>query len=119
MKVAHALACLAASVSLQAATPSDCQKLRYHGQLAEARRCFTGLTASTDPYIRAEGLWGIEQYQDANAQFRLAVQKNPKSAEYRVRWGRLFLERYVPGEAGKLFQEAIGINDKDANAYLG
>src|SRR5438105_8632383 len=57
------------ALSLHAATPADCQKLRYHGQLAEARRCFTGLTVSNDPYIRAEGLWGLEQYTDANNQF--------------------------------------------------
>src|SRR6266566_2340123 len=101
----RALLLLCAITSAYAATPSDCQKLRHHGQLAEARRCFNGLTASNDPYIRAEGLWGIEQYQDANAQFRAAVDKNPKNAEYRVRWGRLFLERYNPSEAGKLFQE--------------
>src|SRR5438477_13129805 len=106
MKVGHALACLAASVSLQAATPSDCQKLRYHGQLTEARRCFTALTASSDPYIRAVGFWRTEQYQDSNTQFRLAVPKNPKSAEYRLRGGRLFHERCVPAEARKLLQEA-------------
>src|ERR1700694_4224250 len=105
--VAHALACVAAALSLQAATPSDSQKLRYHGKLSEARTCFTGLTSSSDPYVRAEGLWGLERYTDANDQFRLAVKNNPKNAEYRVRWGRLFLERYVPAEAGKLFQEAI------------
>lgn len=101
------------------ATPGECQKLRYHGKLAEARQCFTNLTHGTDAYSRAEGFWGVEDYTNANSQFRAAVQQNPKNSEYRVRWGRLFLQRFNPADAAKLFQEALAINDKDANAYLG
>ena len=108
-----------AAIALQGAMPSDCQKLRYHGHLAEARQCFTGLTASNDPYLRAEGWWGVERYKEANDQFRLAVKQNDKKPEYRVRWGRFFLERFQPADANKLFTEALAQNDKDANAYLG
>ena len=110
------LSCL---LPLTAETRQDCQTLRHHGKLAEARRCFTYLLASRDPYPRAEALWGLERYMDANDQFRLAVKENPKSAEYRVRWGRMFLERFQPADADKLFKEALQIDEKDANAYLG
>ncbi len=118
-KKLRAASFLCIAFALHGATPSDCQRLRYHGQLPEARRCFTALAASTDPYLRAEGLWGLEQYSPANDQFRLAVKQNDKKAEYRVRWGRFFLERFQPSEANKLFTEALALNDKDANAYLG
>ena len=39
---------------------------------------------------------GLEHYQEANDQFRALVKQNPKNADYRVRWGRLFLERFNP-----------------------
>ena len=115
----HIATFLLTVMALSGATPSDCQKLRYHGQLAEARRCFTGLTGSSDPFLRAEGLWGVERFKEANEQFRLAVKQNDKKPDYRVRWGRFFLERFQPVDANKLFTEAIALNDKDANAYLG
>jgi cellulose synthase operon protein C len=100
-------------------TLEQCRTLRHHGQLPEARACFGRFAASADPYLRAEGLWGTEQYKEANDQFRALLKEHPKSAEYRVRWGRLFLERFVPTEAGGLFQEAIQIDKNNASAYLG
>ncbi|MDQ6760552.1 MAG: hypothetical protein M3Z32_11915, partial [Acidobacteriota bacterium] len=115
----RALGLSLAVFALYAATPVDCQKLRYHGRLAEAHQCFTGLAASSDPYLKAEGLWGLDQYSAANDQFRLAVKQNDKRPEYRVRWGLFFLERFQPSDANKLFTEALAQNDKDANAYLG
>ncbi len=112
-----ALACFIPLAS--AVTVPECQALRHHGKLAEARQCFTYLLQSNDAYPRAEGLWGLERYTDANDQFRVAVKQNPKSPEYRVRWGRMFLERFQPADADKLFKEALALNDKDANANLG
>ena len=38
---------------------------------------------------------------------------------YRVRWGQLFYERFNPGEAQKLYEEALSIDPKNANALLG
>ncbi len=102
-----------------AQTLDQCRALHHHGQLQQARACYARLVASSDPYLRAEGLWGTEQYKEANEQFRALVKDNPKNALYRIRWGRLFLERFVPTEAGGLFQEAIEIDKNNAQAYLG
>src|ERR1700681_3566266 len=79
---------------LSAATVKDCAALHHHGKLTEAKTCYTSLLDTSDSSIRAEGLWGLERYQDANDQFKLAVAAQPKNANVRVRWGRLFLERF-------------------------
>jgi tetratricopeptide (TPR) repeat protein len=102
------------------ATQADqCRALRRHGHLSEARACFTGLLRSNEAFARAEGYWGLEQYEDANAQFRIAYEEGPNSPAVRVAWGRLFLERFNPGEAANLFQEALKLNATYAPAYLG
>ena len=83
------------------------QDLRHHGKLAEAHACYTRLATSGDPTLRAEGFWGAGQYKEANDTFRLALKQHPESAAIRVRWGRLFLERFTKSEAGGLFEEAL------------
>src|SRR5579859_6253865 len=108
-----------ACVCLSAATVKDCTALQHHGKLAEAKTCHLALLDSPDPYVRAEGLWGLERYDDANDQFKMAVAAQPKNAHIRVRWGRLFLERFNKAEAEKLFHEALDIDDKSAEANLG
>lgn len=102
-----------------AATHQDCQTLRHHGKLPEAKACFTALLNSRSAFERAEALWGLTQYEDANQQFRLAHSQQPGSAEVRVEWGRLFLERFNPQEAVNLFEEALKIDENYAPAYLG
>jgi tetratricopeptide (TPR) repeat protein len=97
----------------------DCRALRHRGKLPEARTCFARLAGVPDPYLRAEGLWALEQYQEANDQFREALKQHPKSVEIRVRWGRLFLERFNKDEAKGLFEEALEIKENDAGASLG
>ena len=92
--------------------------MRHHGQLGPAATCFGRLANGTDPYLRAEGLWGIEAYKEANDQFRESSKPDPKNAEYRVRWGRLFLERFVPEEASGLFTEALQIDKNNADALI-
>ena len=68
---------------------------------------------------QAEAFRKARRYQDANEVFRILVEKFPKNAEYRVRWGRLFLEHWQPDEAMGLFNEALGIDKNYAPAYLG
>ncbi len=68
-------------------TPEDCKKLRLHGQRTQANACFETLASSTDGYLHAEGLWGIEEYSDANVAFRDALGANPNSVPIRVEWG--------------------------------
>jgi len=113
------LAALLITLPLAAQTLDDCRSLRHHGKLDEAQTCFGRLAASSNPYLRAEGLWGVERYQEANDQFRDLVKQNPKNADYRVRWGHLFFERFNAEEAHGLFEEAIKIDEKNAQAYLG
>lgn len=113
------VAVLFAALPLAAQTLDECRSLHHHGQLAEAQSCYAKLAQSSNPYLRAEGLWGIERYEDANTQFRDLVKQFPKNADYRVRWGYLFLERFNAEEANGLFNEALKIDDKNAQAYMG
>jgi Flp pilus assembly protein TadD len=119
--------CLAAllAIPLIAQTPEACRELRHHGKFPEAQTCFTRLAHSGDPFHRAEGLWGLDQFKDAsdfkdaNEQFRLALKEHPDGVEIRDRWGRFFLERYNRDEAEGLFQEALKLKKDDAGAYIG
>ena len=113
------LASLAGASLALGTTPDDCHGLRKHGHNAEAQKCYESLSAARDPYLRAEGYWGTEQYQEANNQFRIAVAQSPANAMYRVRWGRLMHERFNNTEAANLFQEALEKDPKNAQAYYG
>jgi cellulose synthase operon protein C len=113
------VACLAGASFARGATPDDCHALRKHGHRPEAEKCYESLTASRDPYLRAEGLWGMEQYQEANNQFRIAADQSPTNANIRVRWGRLMHERFNNTEAANLFGEALERDPKNAQAYYG
>lgn len=80
--------------------------------------CFgTSLHAQT--IERAEALWRNHDYEGANAAFKALIAAQPKNAYYRVRWGNLFYDRFNPEEAGKLYEEALGIDPKNALALLG
>src|ERR1700722_14446781 len=68
---------------------------------------------------QAETLRKARRYMDANEGFKVLVEKTPKNAEYRVRWGRLYLEHWQPDEAFGLFNEAIEIDKNYAPAYPG
>lgn len=113
------LAAVCAAAPLNAANVSDCALLRHHGQLDQARACFESLVDSSDAYTRAEGLWGLERYNDANDQFKIAAKEQPKNADVRVRWGRLLLERFNKGDSTQLFEEAITLDPNNAGAHLG
>jgi len=104
---------------LAAQTPQNCRDLNRRGRLSEAAGCFEKLAARSNPYLRAEGFWGLERYEEANQQFRAAVKLEPKNADYKVHWGRLLLERFNPPEAESLFQEALAIHKNHPGALLG
>ena len=74
---------LAGAATAHAAAPADCWAMRKHGHGAEAQTCFAGLTRSADAYTRAEGFWGLEEWEQANEQFRLATQpvNSPRSLQ--------------------------------------
>src|SRR5262249_39431282 len=97
---------------------TQCENLRKHGDPGELP-CYQKLAQSRDLAIRAEGLWGIRDYQSANDAFRDAVKAREKDANLRVRWGMMYLDHWQPGIASDLFNEALMIDEKNARAYLG
>jgi tetratricopeptide (TPR) repeat protein len=68
---------------------------------------------------RAESLWKEHRYDESKNVFEALIAAHPRNAEYRVRFGRLFLERFNGPEAAKLFNEALEIEPKQAGALLG
>ena len=107
-----------------APTVASCTSLRLHGKTTEAATCFTALSTSSNAYLRAEGFWGLEQYDSANEAFRLATQQvsaatASEQAHIRVRWGLLFHERFNNKDADDLFAEALKLDPSSAEAYLG
>jgi cellulose synthase operon protein C len=112
---------VAAVLALQCfgAQVDKCRALRHRGRRAEARTCFSVLLKNDDAFDRGEGYWGLDQYEEANAQFRIAYKEGKTSPAVRVEWGRLFLERFNPAEAANLFQEALKLDANYAPAYLG
>src|SRR3974390_3916573 len=97
----------------------ECQTAAHHGRTAQAHACYQRLANSGDAYLRAEGLWALRDYNGANEAFRAAVKQDPKNAEYRVRWGRMYLDHWQPKDAADLFGEALEINPNKAGALLG
>lgn len=107
------------AVRAAATTPDGCATLRKHGKDTAAHACYETLSQQRDPYLRAEGFWGLKMYQDASDQFRLAVAQSDGNALYRIRWGRLLHERFNNSDADNLFKEALERDPKNAQAYLG
>ncbi|MEJ0005782.1 MAG: hypothetical protein WDM77_05195 [Steroidobacteraceae bacterium] len=107
----------------QAAVPPpevrQCLGQRLHGQEPAAQKCFTGLARANLPYLRAEGAWGLADYDTANTEFRAAVAQADGNALYRTRWGELLHERFNNVDAVALFKEALQRDPKDAQAMLG
>jgi cellulose synthase operon protein C len=116
ISLAQLLLCTATA---SAAVPADCWTLRKDGHRAEAQACFDGLSRSGDAYNRAEGFWGLEAWEQANEQFRLATQAASSKALYKVRWGMLLHERFNNPDAAGLFHEALAKDPSCAEAYLG
>ena len=96
---------LATALPVRAAAPAECWKLYKAGR--DAQSCFAQLTQSSSAYERAEGFWGLEQWEQANAQFRLATQPADSPAQYKVRWGELLHERFNNSDSADLFHEAL------------
>ena len=78
-----------------------------------------GIPLGAQTIQQAEALWRAHDYVSATTAFDAALKANPKNAEYRVRFGQFFFERYYPDEAAKLFKEALELDPKNAQAYYG
>src|ERR1700678_3041053 len=96
---------LTAGSICRSATLQDCNTLRHHGKRPEAEACFQSLTESNNPYLRAEGYWGLGMYDNANNEFRNLVDSQKTVPLYRVRWGLLLHERFNNTDAEDLFEE--------------
>jgi cellulose synthase operon protein C len=107
------------SLCLAANSPDACHTLRKHGQQAEAKSCYESLVRTNSPYLRAEGYWGLEQYDQANEEFRIATAQPDSDPLYKVRWGMLLHQRFNNTDAVGLFREALQKDPKNAQAYLG
>ena len=68
---------------------------------------------------QAEALWKARRFVEANEEFKGLVAKFPKNPDYRVRWGRLFLDRGQSDDAVGLFNEALQLKKDDAGALAG
>src|SRR5690349_8848898 len=79
-----------------------CMTLRRHGDPG-TQACYQALSRSGDPLLAAEGSWGLKDYNGANDSFRAAVKRYPNDANVLVRWGRMYLEHWQPGDAQDLF----------------
>jgi len=77
------------------------------------------LALSAQTLEQAETLWKARRYVDANEVFKQLVAKYPENADYKVRWGRLYLEHWQPDIASDLFNEALAIKKDHAGAMLG
>jgi tetratricopeptide (TPR) repeat protein len=83
-----------------------------------ATGCFLKLTQAADPAQKAEGHWGLKEYQEALAEFELALKKYPDDPSVRIRFGQLFFERFNRNESVKLLTEALEIDPTDAEGML-
>ena len=108
----------AAAAPVQSGPVQKCRELKHHGSAAAAA-CFTGLTRNGSAFERAEGYLGLDNFDQANAEFRSAYRAQPSSAEVKAEWGRMFFEHYQPSDAAKLYAEAIQTDPNYAPAYLG
>ena len=99
----------------------ECRLLEHRGKRAESRACFQKLTTGADPFLRAEGQYGLANYKQANLEFQAAEKRNPKDPNLKARWGRMLLEPFNKNykEAGDLFQEALAIEKTHSGALYG
>ncbi|MBV8730934.1 MAG: tetratricopeptide repeat protein [Acidobacteriia bacterium] len=67
----------------------------------------------------AEELWKAGHYPDANNEFRNLVQQNPTNIEYKMRWGRLFLDYSQPADAAAEFNDVLKLKKDYPPAILG
>jgi tetratricopeptide (TPR) repeat protein len=100
-------------------SPDACHTLSKRGQQAEAKSCYESLVHTNSAYLRAEGYWGLKQYDQANEEFRIATAAAESDPLYKVRWGMLLHERFNNTDAVGLFREALQKDPKNAQAYLG
>ena len=86
---------------------------------AVACLCAISAAAHAQTLDQAEAAWKARRFDEANGIFRTLVAANPNNADYKVRWGRLLLERFNKKDSADLFGEALEIKKDYAPALLG
>ncbi len=77
------------------------------------------VSLSAQSLERAESLWQAGNYDAAKAEFEALLKAHPLNADIRVRYGKMFYERFNPADAEKLYEEALALDSKNAQALLG
>ncbi len=93
-------------------------RLRVRSTIIAALLAFC-LPLSAQTLDQAEALWKARRYQEANEVFKTLVAAHPENAHYRVRWGRMYLDHWQAPDAEGLFDEALKLDPKSAEAALG
>lgn len=102
--------------NIPAAQFNACWDARKTGKSQEATACFLKLLDSKVPALQAEGFWGLGKYEDAKEQFEAALKLDDSNPQTLTRYGLLFLERFNRGEALKLFNQALKLEEMNAPA---
>jgi tetratricopeptide (TPR) repeat protein len=102
-----------------------------HGKTTQATDCFEALARSGDPYLMAEGYWGLAEgrgtpwdqtkqlWNQSNEEFRTATSLPGAKAMWKVRWGMLFYTRSQAPDAEAEFNDALKQDPENAEAYVG
>jgi tetratricopeptide (TPR) repeat protein len=80
------------------------------------------LAVSAQTLQQAQALWRARDFKAANEIFRVLVAQNPGHPEYKVLWGRMFMDhgdRDDLGNASDLFKEVLQVDKANPGALLG
>jgi tetratricopeptide (TPR) repeat protein len=88
---------------------AECERLRSRGDLG-ARACYQKLAQSRDPYIRAEGQWGLDDLYAAADSFLGAINSVKNDPNRLVRRGRMFMMTDQNDDALQDFEAALKID---------
>jgi tetratricopeptide (TPR) repeat protein len=80
------------------------------------------LAVSAQTLERAEDLWRARDFTSANLAFRALVAQHPEHLEYKVLWGRMFMDHGDQddvGNASDIFKEVLQVDKNNAGALLG
>jgi tetratricopeptide (TPR) repeat protein len=111
-------ALLAVSAFAQKLDPAQCAAMKHHGD-PNSRNCYQQLTRSSDPVVRAQGLWGLRQYMDANELLLAVAKSHEKDADFQVLRGRILIDVDQMDDASALFDRALEVKPDYPPALLG
>lgn len=97
-----------------------CDRLHWRGRTEESGPCYAALLDNaSDPAVRAEAAWALNDRHAANGLYRRAVEAAPGDAALRIRWGDLYAASHQNADAIGLYREALERDADNAFARLG